>query len=49
MKDTIYEIRCFKDGKRIGSHKFSKADARLFRKTARHLSAYLSKEYKLGR
>jgi hypothetical protein len=49
MKDIVYEIRCFKDGKRLGTHKLSKTDAKYLRITARHLSAFLTKSYKLGR
>lgn len=47
VKDTVYEIRCFKDGRRMGTHELSKTDAKWFRKTARHLGSYLSKSYGL--
>lgn len=46
-KDIIYEIRCFKDGKRVGTNKFSKSDAKCFRKTAKHLAKFLTEAYKL--
>jgi hypothetical protein len=44
---TIFAIRCFIDGKRTKTHLLTKKQARIFRKTARHLSRYLKKTYKV--
>lgn len=49
MKDEIFAIRCFRDGKRKRTHLLTKKEARIFRIAARTLSRYLTREYKLGR
>ena len=46
-KDQTFAIRCFIDGKRKKTHELTKRQARVFRKTALHLSKYLKKEYRL--
>lgn len=48
-KDDVFAIRCFLNGKRKLTHELSEEEARNFRKAARHLSRYLTKEYKLGK
>lgn len=40
-------IKCFIDGKRVKTNELTKSQARAIRKTARHLSRYLKKAYKL--
>jgi hypothetical protein len=42
-----FAVRLFIDRRRVKSHELTKAQARIFLKTARHLARYLKKAYKL--
>jgi hypothetical protein len=43
--ETEYAILCHKDGKRKFTHKLTKSEALMFKRTAQHLVKYLSAVY----
>lgn len=47
-EDTVYAIRCFRDGDRKLTDKLTKDEAYHFRQAALHLSSYLTREYGLS-
>ena len=46
-KETVFALRCFRNRKRMMTHELTKYQAKQFKRTAEHLIAYLSKEYKV--
>ncbi len=47
-EETVYAIRCFKDGERKPTYRLTKDEAHHFRQAALHMADYLTREYELS-